>query len=35
VNEAMRRWWLDRYSLDQIRQPASAMSPDDNPNRIA
>jgi hypothetical protein len=20
VTEAMRRWWLDRYSLDEIRE---------------
>ncbi len=28
VTEAMRRWWLDRYSLDEIGQMAGAMWPD-------
>jgi hypothetical protein len=25
----MRDWWLDRFSLEEIRQMAGAMLPDD------
>jgi hypothetical protein len=28
VTEADRRWWLERYSLDEIRQLAGAIWPD-------
>jgi hypothetical protein len=27
VTPAMRRWWLDRYSLDEIRELAAALDP--------
>ena len=25
VTEALRRWWLDRYSLDEIRELAAEL----------
>ena len=28
VTETMRRWWLDRYSLEEIREMAAEMWPD-------
>jgi hypothetical protein len=27
VTEALRRWWLDRYSLDEIRELAASLKP--------
>jgi hypothetical protein len=28
VTPAMRRWWLDRFSLEEIRQIAGELWPD-------
>ncbi len=25
VTEAMRRWWLDRYTLDEVRELAAGL----------
>jgi len=35
VTEQLRRWWLDRYSLDEIRELAAAFGWDGGRSPLA